>query len=59
MLKGYSNIRKSSPSNRTPLKKVIMEKSSRNILKDDELLTEDCRKRSTSANSEKSGETPV
>lgn len=59
MLKGYSNIRKSSPSNRTPLKKAMTEKSSRNIIKDDEPLGEDCKKRSTSANSERSGETPV
>lgn len=36
-----------------------MEKTSRNILKENEILSEDCRKRSTSANSEKSGETPV
>lgn len=61
MLKGYSNIRKSSPNNRTPVKKMIVEKCNQSTLKNanDYQNNDDRKNRLSLSNSEKSGETPV
>lgn len=59
MLKGYSNVRKQSPNNRTAVRK-ISEKTMQNINKDsNDHSNDESTKRSPYLNREKSGETPV
>ncbi|XP_065202311.1 protein C1orf43 homolog [Planococcus citri] len=59
MLKGYSNVRKQSPNNRTGAKK-LSEKINQNINKDpNDHLNDDSNKRSPYLSTERSGETPV
>lgn len=62
MLKGYNNVRKSSPNNRTPARKLMTEKLNPNATKEtDEHLNDKIKKGVSSSNSEKvaAGETPV
>lgn len=57
MLKGYSNIRKQSPNNRTGVRKMA-EKLNQNKDSND-YLNDESSKRSPYLSTEKSGETPV
>lgn len=59
MLKGYNNMKKSSPNNRTPIRRVPVEKENQIGQKDSNEMKEDFSKRTVFGCSEKNGETPV
>lgn len=60
MLKGYNNVNKLSPNNRTQLKKMAYEKLGHATLKDiNSHANDEIRRRLSVSNLEKNGETPV